>query len=246
MRLHKIRPSHSHSAGHLQSALGACTRGLLKVAPTARGHLPSAEGKYFELLLIQSTLSSHERSIVLAAAELRSLGLFAARQNDLGRAKDLFREASCISSEASVSFECQSLCASFQLAAEAYLDYRHKQFSAARDRLFRALVIDANLEDRGGFDLLLLHRVQLLHNLIRIYARQGRAQEALDLSFRVLDYLDGSQENLSSLVPWSPEVIKGLPQDLVSASAEQVLYEIALIVARIPEGGLRIPQSGPG
>ena len=140
MRLHKIRPSHSHSAGHLQSALGACTRGLLK-SHQPRAHLPSAEGKYFELLLIQSTLSSHERSIVLAAAELRSLGLFAARQNDLGRAKDLFREASCISSEASVSFECQSLCASFQLAAEAYLDYRHKQFSAAMDRLFRALVI---------------------------------------------------------------------------------------------------------
>jgi hypothetical protein len=93
-------------------------------------------------------------------------------------------------------------------------------------------MLDASLENSGGYELLHLHRIQLLHNLMRIAATERCHLEAFELGFRILRYLGGSPQSLPAIVTWDPESIRRLPNDLVGGLFNQVVAEMALIVAR--------------
>lgn len=60
---------------------------------------------------------------------------------------------------------------SFLEQAEAYLDYRRGDFDQARNRTSEALAIDAVLEEDYGYEILIINRIQLVHNFARIDAR---------------------------------------------------------------------------
>jgi hypothetical protein len=228
-------PCNEPHAEQLQAAIEACLRGLKKagqVATTAH----HGDEAYLDLLLRQSRLSETDKRVVMVAARWRIHGLRAARQGAYGRARVFFGRARRVVADGrTASGECVVLCESFQLASEAYLDYRLKTFGRARDRLRQALEMDAYLECGEGYALLHLHRVQLLHNIVRIAAKQGRKQEALHLAFQLLGYLEGRHQVLPGAGSWDARAISNFPTDLLRTLFDQIVAEIALVVAATPD-----------
>jgi hypothetical protein len=212
----------------LLAALEACNRGLKRTSSFATRQ---GEEGYLRRVVRQSSLSPDEQEVVLLAARCRAHALQAARHRDLAQASVLLREARSVCVIAPTSLQCRVLCDSFQLAGEAYVEYCLGRLDEARDRLYDAMLADNILELEGGYDLLHLHRVQLVHNLVRIDARRGQQQEAVDLAWRLLAYLEGNPAVLPGPAPWSAQTICRLPSDLVHNMFDQIVAEIALIVA---------------
>jgi hypothetical protein len=161
----------------------------------------------------------------------RMQGLFAARRGHLATAAQQFGEAREIIHSGRLSLESELICKSFQAAAEAYLDYRGSAFDHARSRVHEALAIDVVLVEEYGYEILHLHRVQLVHNLMRIDARCSRFENCIDLGCRLLNHLEGSSEILPGPGPWHSEQITSLPPEIVTAMFAQVTSEIALLLA---------------
>ncbi|MFH7029790.1 MAG: hypothetical protein ACHBN1_31625 [Heteroscytonema crispum UTEX LB 1556] len=119
----------------------------------------------------------------------------------------------------------------FLEAAEAYLDYRRGDFDQAYARISKALAIDVVLEEEYGYEILHLHRIQLLHNLVRSDARRMQFASAIELACQLLGYLEGTSEVLPLSGSWGSEHIARQPSELVAAMFGQITDEVALILA---------------
>jgi hypothetical protein len=119
---------------------------------------------------------------------------------------------------------------SFQEQAEAYLDYCCDDFDQARHRISEALAIDAVLEEEYGYDML-LHRIHLVHNLVRIDARCMCFARAIELACQILSYLEGALEVLPIPGAWGCDRVARQSLELVTATFAQITREIALILA---------------
>lgn len=221
-------------AEQLQAAIDACLRGLKRLVPAAPT-TPPGEVLYFKLLLQQSRLSQTDKHVLTAAARWRLHALRAARREMYGRARTSFALARrLVAGARTASGNCVVLCESFQLAGEAYLDYRLNRLVRAQERLDQASEIDARLE-REGFALLHLHRVQLLHNMVRVAAKQGGKERALRLAFRLLGHLEGRREVLPGAGKWDARAIGDFPGNVVRTLFNQIVAEIAVILAANPD-----------
>lgn len=158
-------------------------------------------------------------------------GLLAARRGQIAMADQSFGEARAILRSRKLSLESDLICRSFQAAAEAYLDYRRRAVDQARNRVHEALAIDVVLEGEYGYDILHLHRIQLVHNLMRIDAGCMHFEDAIDLGCRLLNYLEGGPEILPGPGPWGSTHIRSLPPEIVTAMFGQVTGEVALVLA---------------
>jgi hypothetical protein len=119
---------------------------------------------------------------------------------------------------------------SFLEQAEAYLNYRRGDFDQARNRTFEALAIDMVLEEEYGYEILLLHRIQLVHNLVRINARCICFDHAIELACKILSYLEGASEVLPIPGSWGCERVARQSPELVAAMFAQVTGEVAQIL----------------
>jgi hypothetical protein len=210
----------------LRAAVEACRQGLNKV-PSVRSSRAQNENDYLALLLNKSGLPPADQEVVRVSAKWRSQALNSARHGNLDQARALFLEA--WSATAFASPRCRELCASFQAAGEAYLDYRNGRFDRARDRLHDAILSDALLEDSGEFELLHLHRVQLVHNLARLAVSQGKSSEGSRLVWQLLGHLEGHDQTLPCSVRWDSQAVSVLPANLVRDMFNQITAELATI-----------------
>ena len=161
----------------------------------------------------------------------RTNGLRTARAGRTAEAEQFFAEAWKIIRCGKLSTEASLVCVSFQEAAEAYLDYREGAFERAEARIRQALTIDEVLE-KHGYRILHLHRVQLLHNLVRILAKRGHNAEAVILASHVLSYLEMGSETPPIRGTWGHPLVAAVPSHLVASMFVQVTGEIALILAQ--------------
>jgi hypothetical protein len=194
----------------------------------------TASGEGFDHHLqavINIRLPLKEQLLMRRCEQARRQGLLAARRGHIATADQLLGESRAILHSEKLSVESSLICKSFQAATEAYLDYRRGAFDQARARVHEALAIDVVLEEEYGYKILHLHRVQLVHNLMRIDARCARFEDAIDLGCRLLSYLEGSSEILPVPGSWDSAKIASLPPEIVAAMFAQVTSEIALVLA---------------
>lgn len=118
-------------------------------------------------------LSLTDQVIMQQAAFFREDALMAVRSSEFTKAFRLFALSRALLELNSVSLECILLNKSLLEQSEAYLDYRRGDFNRVYTRTYEALVIDSFLEDEYDYFILHIHRIQLLHNLVRTEARRA-------------------------------------------------------------------------
>lgn len=92
--------------------------------------------------------------------------------------------------------------ASSYLAAVAYLQYRQLKPAQARRLAEQALTIDVRLESEFALGIMYAHRIQLVHNLVRVEARFGSSRRAIELGVALLDQLEGRLNASPTSHPW--------------------------------------------
>jgi hypothetical protein len=179
--------------------------------------------------LIETRLPLPDKFIMRGNA--RNRGVITTRQGDLMTAERAFVAARAPLQLNKLSLEGSLLYKSFLEQAEAYFDYRRGDFDQARNRTSEALAIDVVLEEEYGYEILLLHRIQLVQNLVRIDARCMCFDRAIELACQILSYLEGALEVLPIPGSWGSErVARQSPED-VAAMFAQVTSEVAVILA---------------
>lgn len=119
--------------------------------------------------------------------------------------------------------------ASAYLAAVAYVRYRQLKPAQARRLIEHALTIDVRLEKEFALDLIYAHRIQLAHNLVRVEARFGTAQEAIKLGVVLLEQLEGRSNARPTSHPWEPADHKKVDSTPRRLLFNLVVSDIALL-----------------
>ncbi|MBW4539292.1 MAG: hypothetical protein KME43_09100 [Myxacorys chilensis ATA2-1-KO14] len=180
---------------------------------------------------IENRLSLSEQLLLHRALSDRDAALLAVRSGQLAMAGQLFTEARRVLSSSALSQEGKLLHQSLLYQSETYLDYCQGEFALVRSKTENALSIDIVLEDQYGYDLFHLHRIQLLHNLVRTDARCQNYDHALELASQILSYLEGQREALPIGTAWGFERMARQPIELVRMMIAQITSEIAVILA---------------
>jgi len=192
---------------------------------------PGASGAVFSQALWEQAigeLGMFERLLVKASWDLSARALRAARAGQCATSQQYFSEARTTLSGQGTPVRVALLCQSFYEAAHAYLDYRLGDEREACSRLVRAMEIDVELERAHGVTILYLHRVQLLHNRMRVDMRSGRVEVAVDLGARMVGHLQGFAPTMLELPPPCGDVLGDAPRATVEAMILQVAGDVAV------------------
>jgi hypothetical protein len=219
-----------HDINYLFTILESYRLGKTKTIVVKSG-LPGDSIDEYLSILMKTRLPSTDRLLMHKFGNARQRGLLAARRGDWMVAEQTFGAARFLLELNQLSTEGSLLYQSFLEQAESYLDYRRGDFEQARNRIYHALAIDVTLEEEHEYDILLLHRIQLIHNLARIDARCMNFERAIELACQILSYLQGKLEVLPIPGNWGYERVLRQPQELVGAMFAQVTSEVALILA---------------
>lgn len=180
---------------------------------------------------MKNRLPLTDQVLMQQAANARENAVMAARRGELVMAERLFTEARAPLESNSLSLEGRLLHRSFLEQAETYLDYRNGDFDRVYARTSEALAIDVVLEEEYGYKILHIHRIQLLHNLVRTEARRMRFEHAIELASQLLAYLEGVLEVLPFSGFWGSEYVVHQPKEVVAATFAQIASEVAVILA---------------
>ena len=195
----------------------------------------AASGVSFDAHLERSIgerLRIEEELLLRASSVTRRRALVEARRGHLFIARQALWESQSIAYSECLSEEARLIITSFNNAVEAYMQYKDSKFAAAIDLVYDALGRDYILVTRFGYGILILHRVQLAHNLMRIYLRQGRTQAAIELACGLLRYVEGDPRGWQVPASESAGDPAELPSDLCGAMFVQVVGELAILLAR--------------
>jgi cellobiose-specific phosphotransferase system component IIA len=155
-------------------------------------------------------------------------GLQAARQGNYSDAQAKFALARRCLREIDTA-DVRLVGASSYLAAVAYLRYRQLKPAQARRLAEHALTIDVRLETEFALGLIYAHRIQLAHNLVRVEARFGTAQEAIKLAVVLLEQLEGRSNARPTSHPWEPADHKKVDSTQRRLLFNLVISDIALL-----------------
>ncbi len=199
---------------------------------SAKSSHPSGNGDLFNQhlqKLMMNRLPLKDQLLLRRYDNAREQGLLAARRGQVAIAQQLFTEAQTPLFMDTLSRESKLLHQVFLEQAVAYLDYSKQDFEQVYHRTHQALGIDVILEEEYGYEILLINRIQLMHNLVRTEARRQNL-EAIPLAFQLLAYLSRQIETLPTPHPWGSLRVARQPSELVAAMFAQVMSEVALIM----------------
>ncbi|NJM20902.1 MAG: hypothetical protein HC907_20380 [Richelia sp. SM1_7_0] len=143
----------------------------------------------------------------------------------------LFAEARIPLELKSLSSEGKLLHETFLEQAEAYLDYCKGNFERVYTRIFDAIAIDIVLEEEYDYDIMVIHRIQLLHNLMRTEASCGCFERAIEIASTLLGYLQGTLKVLPFSDSCVRERLRCQPKEVLADTFSGITSEIALILA---------------
>ncbi len=194
-----------------------------------------ANSKFDQILQmhIGQRVTIAEQMLMRKCSSARKQGLQAARLGNLKTARQSLAEAREVINWGDLSPEGNLICQSFQLAAEAYIDYKYGDFDQAREKINQALHIDVELISKHNYDILHLHRVQLAHNIMRVEARRFCIIEALSIGLLTLEYLHGRTVTMPIPGKWTKDQLLPIPKSNIISMIVQVASELALILADV-------------
>jgi hypothetical protein len=181
--------------------------------------------------LIECCLPLTDQDIMLEGGNARDRAVMAVRHGLFVTAEQLFAEARLPLEYDELSSEGNLLYRSFLEQAQAYLDYCRGDFDKVYTRISEALAIDGILEEKYGYEILHIHRIQLLLNIVRTEALRMNYNRAIELAFRLLGYLGGTLEVLPFPGLWSSERVVQQRTEVVTATYAQIACEVAVILA---------------
>jgi hypothetical protein len=185
--------------------------------------------------MARERLAAEDVAFVANAVDgAQRVALDLARAGRLGAAWERFAEVAELIEGAACSEEAKLLAASGLLSALAYYEYRAGEWQLAVQRVGEAMRVDRALEDRG-YHFLQLHRIQLVHNLIRIHARRRARADAIALADRTLLFLDGRADSLPVDEAWDAARLATLPANLRWGLGAQAASEVVLLQPSLDE-----------
>ncbi|MEB3179940.1 MAG: hypothetical protein VKL59_13015 [Nostocaceae cyanobacterium] len=203
----------------------------ITVSPKSSGEYIDELLGYFLQMQMQHNLSSTEQLLLRELSQIRAQGLIASRRGDFVSAEEMFVQGCKQFESARISHQGSLVYQAFQEPAQAYLDYRLGDFDSARKRIIQALTSDAILEDEYGYDILFIHRIHLVLNLVRNEAQKINFPQAITLASQLLSYLQGTSETLPLSSPWGSQRVALLPEDVFPVLVTQIIDEVAFILA---------------
>jgi hypothetical protein len=215
----------------IQTALKNCQQGSRQPMQESPGNLDSSVS-YILLERMKSRLPVTDIFLLRWCQDALHQALFATRRGQLQIAKQLFEKARTPLQSDTLSTEGNLICQSFHEVAEAYLNYRQGDFNQARNKLFEGLSIDVLLEEKYGYKLLYLHRLQIALHLVRIEVRSECLEQFIDLACQLLNYLEGTLEMLSLPGSWESNLFNNfLSPELAATFFAQTSEQVALALA---------------
>lgn len=188
------------------------------------------KAEWQERLKIHTHGSQQEQLMVLRCAQLAGKARASAGIGDIAVSCQLFGFARSLGDRKELSEEGRLRCRLEVAAAEAYLDYYCGDFEQAQIKLFESLSAAQELEDRFGYELLHVHRIHLLNNLVKVRAREGHLTRAMELAAKIILYLQ--DKAIMSGVPgsWGAPYSRHLRMEDRQFLSGQLVAEIAAAV----------------
>jgi hypothetical protein len=116
---------------------------------------------------------------------------------------------------------------------KAYYEYKVHNFQEAEGFLSKAFHLDEKLE-REGYFILVMHRIQVMHNLCRMYFKYN-VIEGFNLSLKLLNLITENQDLLHSQFHIKRSSLDCINWGLKSAMFYQILDELVLQIMIYPE-----------
>ncbi len=195
----------------------------------AEAETPLKEAGFPELLQqrLESRIPESKRLTLRTIWDANKSGLKAARQGELEEAAELFQQSRNTIEAPETAVEVALLGLSSLEAAQAYLDYRYRDYQGAQDRVFRAMDADLELELNYDYRVLQLHRIQAAHNFMRVHLRSKRPAQAMRLGGAIIGYLEGQRRDLPIHHTWNRTNLT-FSNTLLSTMIAQIAKEAAL------------------
>jgi tetratricopeptide (TPR) repeat protein len=184
--------------------------------------------------IIEESFSVKEKLLMHGFSNARNRGLLAARRGELTAAAYYFEVAQTPLNKKELSYTGALIYESFLEQAKSYLLCRSGEFEQARMSIDKSLSNDIALEQYSSRIDLTLHRIQLVHNLVRLEAYCGNINYAIELACQILRYLSGTSEFIGVMGDWGYQRVKNQDPSEISAMFAQVTGEIAIILAGKP------------
>ncbi|AJC82072.1 hypothetical protein IE4803_PB00011 (plasmid) [Rhizobium etli bv. phaseoli str. IE4803] len=191
---------------------------------------------------LRASIQTLARDDQLAVFMIEELGLQALESSRRGMLEDaikLIRSARRNLAKVAKNTSGHLVSKSLLDARTAYYFFKRKRMREARRHLEKAYEVDLILEGQPNFDFFIAHRIQLIHNLIRVSIAQSEWEFAFLGAVAVLQYLEcGYLEGMRELPrPWSdgwPENgCRNLHLGLKSALHGEIAFDLLQIDPRV-------------
>jgi hypothetical protein len=214
------------SAASLSELIQACNLGVRKYT-----QIPTADifNERLDKLIATRFNRCDRQGINIIGTEGYS-GLLSARTRAEDSARTHFAAGQRLLSRLRMSSDARKLAESMFFAQKAYQLYVRRRFSDAIRMLQRSFVNDRALEVEPGFEILAMHRIQLLNNWMRVEVQRGNWQQGFALGIRQLQYLEAPEAKIfrSLPAPWNRgwnRQLSNIPEDLISKMHAQIAAE---------------------
>ncbi len=181
--------------------------------------------------VLTKRLSAEQQHLIKHIRGLYEQGLTAARKGELITSRCFFQEAEAFLETEAFVTEAQLFSRSLYEAAVAYLDYRNAEFERAIQRLHTALALDLTLAEISGYELIQVHRIRLLLNMLRIQMKRSVA-EAMCIGAQIMDYLE-QKADISSTHTWNVSHLSAFPPTLKELQFTEAVGDLATLLAGV-------------
>lgn len=179
---------------------------------------------------INSKLALPDRLLLRKCSRLHKLSLISARNRKINTAKELLDESHNVFISSEMSPQAKLLAKTFYESVLAYLNYCEDLFDLSRSSLFRALEIDSHLENDFGYKILLMHKIQLIHNLMRIERKCKNYDIYFNISNNIIKFLEGDHTSWPLSGFNSGPIIDKVPSDLINIMTVQIINDVAMTI----------------
>lgn len=107
----------------------------------------------------------------------------------------------------------------------AYLKYQKEWYALAMADLYKAIKINDQLID-AGYYFLHSHKIQQVHNLIRVHVKMEEWTKVKDLNLKLLAHLIKDREPDWDVGNWNPALLDQVPDTLLESMIFQVTNEM--------------------
>jgi hypothetical protein len=168
------------------------------------------------------------------------------RQAQFGAAKRTLAELGQ-AIELAPSRPTRLLAEAFAFAQEAYFLYAHGRHTEAIALLQQAFLNDLALEANPALRTLVMHRVQLLHNVMRVDIRRRSWRTAVRFGHALLSYLEqpGCGQLMRLPAPWDrmwPDTLAAFPAEFVAEMHGQIARDQIKAVSHLSTGDGRADE----